>query len=471
MTAGPPSRRQPGLWRRALPRTFAGRLTLLLIAGFVVILVVGVAAFLDDRRHYARALNVAARADQLAAAAALFGASEPDRRALLARAVASRTLAVRLHPDQPAYDLGARAGPGTAAIAGAVAAATGGPVAVGTLGSWAEDHRGPGPGLLPSFRHLVVLARLADGSWLELRTPLRVGPPWRPLRLVFWVAVIGLMVFVLGRVLARRFARPLERFAEAADRFGLDDTAPPLAEEGPSELRRAAASFNRMQLRVRRLIDDRTLMLAAVAHDLRTALTRLRLRLEMIEDEGERARAAADLDTMRRMLDETLAFARDEAAEETREPVDVAALLQTMADDAADAGQPVAYHGPDRLVFPIRPVAFRRALANLVDNAVRYGERAGLRLGGSAAGLELRIEDAGPGIPKDRREDVFEPFFRLEPSRSRATGGTGLGLAVARSVIHRHGGVIAFDDPPGGGFAVVVSLPAPRPADGVSGAA
>lgn len=446
--------------RRLLPRTFAGRLTLLLLVGFVLILAAGIAALVSERGELARGLDVAARAEQLAAVAALIARSDPEMRTLLVRAVSSRSLSVRLRRERPRYRFEDDPPRSLAVIADAVREGTDGPVEVGLIRSWHDDQGGHGPHLLPSLRRMVLIAGLSDGTWLELQTPLRIRPPWRPFRLLAWLLIIGLVALALGRLAARRFARPLERFAEAADRLGIDDTAAPLAEEGPSELRRAAASFNRMQRRVRRLIDDRALMLAAVAHDLRTALTRLRLRVETIDDEAQRAKAVGDLDAMRRMLDETLAFARDEAGDERRERTDLAALLQTMADDAVDAGQPVAYEGPDRLVVELRPVAFRRALSNLIDNAVRYGERATLRLCKTADGIELRVEDEGPGIAPERREEVFRPFFRLEPSRSRETGGTGLGLAIARSVVRRHGGEIVLENRAGGGFAVVVRLPA-----------
>lgn len=214
-----------------------------------------------------------------------------------------------------------------------------------------------------------------------------------------------------------------------------------------------------MQARITRLVADRTLMLAAVAHDLRSALTRLRLRVELIEEEAQRDRAVADLEAMEQMLDETLAFARDEAADEGREPTDLAALLQTLVSDVSDAGGQAVYEGPDRLTALVRPVGIRRALTNLIDNAVRYGGRAEVRLQAEPRRIEIIIDDRGPGIPPERRDDVFRPFLRLEPSRSRATGGSGLGLAVARSIVRRHGGEIGLEDRPGGGLRVRVGLP------------
>jgi signal transduction histidine kinase len=253
--------------------------------------------------------------------------------------------------------------------------------------------------------------------------------------------------------------RPLRRFAEAADRLGVDVGAPPLPVTGAREIRKASRAFNRMQERLRRFVDDRTLMLAAISHDLRTALTRLKLRAEFIPDEEQRDKAVADLDEMQAMLEATLSFARDDAEREPRTKVDLAALLRSLCDDLADSGQPVRYEGPDRLAVECRPAALKRVFANLIDNAVRYGGEALVSLGGAGDGVEVTIADRGPGIPEEMREQVFAPFFRLETSRSRETGGSGLGLAVARTIVHGHGGDITLEDRPGGGLQVRVSLP------------
>ena len=305
--------------------------------------------------------------------------------------------------------------------------------------------------------------QLADGSWLTVTIDREaLGPLW-PLRFGLGLSVLTGGIALLAVWAARRVTVPLGRFAQAAGRLGTDVNAPPMAEAGPSEIVQAARAFNQMQERIQRLVDDRTRMLAAIAHDLRTVLTRLRLRAELIDDAEQQEKAIADLDAMAIMLDETLAFARDDSVGEARQDVDLAALVRSLCDDLADAGQPVQYLGPDRLRFACRPVALRRALANLIDNAVKYGREAEVGLQADRDTVRLTIEDRGPGIPAAAREQVFQPFFRLEPSRSRATGGTGLGLAVARTIIHRHGGEITLDDRPGGGLAVRITLPATGP--------
>lgn len=305
----------------------------------------------------------------------------------------------------------------------------------------------------------IVLLRLSDKSWLKFTAEnLRV----RQSR--FTAAILSIFVFAGGIALlavwvSRRVTAPLGQFAAAAGRIGTDVNASPMAESGPSEIRTAARSFNRMQERIRRFVDDRTLMLAAISHDLRTVLTRLRLRVEYIEDEEQRSKALADLNDMQTMLESTLSFAREDAAVEESTPVDISGLVQTICDEKADTGAAVSAAGHRRLVAACRPVAVRRALENLVDNAVLYGGEATVTLSETEEGVLIEISDRGPGIPESEHEAVFAPFYRLEGSRSRQTGGTVLGLSVARTIARRHGGDITLHDRPGGGLIARFILP------------
>jgi signal transduction histidine kinase len=317
-------------------------------------------------------------------------------------------------------------------------------------------------------RPLIEIAiATTRGGWLRVALgpeALATFPGWR---LAVAATVLLGIVVLLALLVARRVAAPVRRLAAAAERLGLDLDAPPLAEAGSRELRAAAAAFNRMQARLRRLVEDRTRMLAAISHDLRTPLTRLRLRVELIEDEAARAKAERDLDEMQAMLEATLALARDEAQREPLVRVDLAELVQTACDGFADAGGALTYAGPAHLAWQGRQVALRRALDNLIGNAVAYGGRADVELAQGPGWLEIRIGDRGPGIPPAERERVFEPFYRVEASRSRETGGAGLGLAVARSVARGHGGEVELRDRPGGGLVAVLRLPASGPlADG-----
>jgi signal transduction histidine kinase len=253
---------------------------------------------------------------------------------------------------------------------------------------------------------------------------------------------------------------PLSDFARAAERLGLDVNAAPLPENGPEEVRRAARAFNQMQTRIRSFVEDRLRMLAAISHDLRGPITRMRLRTEqMAVDPEVQHKMLSDLDEMAEMVASSLAFARDEASEEASELVDLAALLTTLCDDATDAGHPVDFAWEGRLVYRGRPLAMKRLFANLIDNAVRYGRRAELRLSVGPQKVEVAIDDQGPGIPPDQAENVFKPFFRLERSRNKRTGGIGLGLATARTIARAHGGDIVLENRPQGGLRAKVTLP------------
>ncbi|HET6521030.1 MAG TPA: ATP-binding protein [Geminicoccaceae bacterium] len=452
--------------RRLWPGGMAARLALILLLGLLAVQAAGAFLYLfGGRAEEAIEARAAALAEQADGIARLVEATPPGARPDLLRVLSGHRLRVELADAKP--DLGRGDRWLGAGLDEAVAPYLDGrPFEVRLLEGRREVRRGADGergehGLLPSRRRIALAVGQPDGSWLVLTAPSGVGPPRRPLRATFWLAATALVVLLAGGWAAHRVARPLERFAEAADRLGVDVRAPPLPEEtGSRELRRATRAFNRMQERLRRVVDDRTMMLAAISHDLRTALTRLKLRTEFIDDPEQRRKALADLDEMQAMLDSTLAFARDDAATEARTGLDLAALLQSLCDDLADAGRPVAYEGPPRLTYIGRPVALRRAFANLIDNAVTYGHEATVTLAEREGRVvEVAVADRGPGIPEDMRERVFAPFFRLEGSRSRETGGTGLGLAVARDIVRRHGGDIVLADRQGGGLLARVTLP------------
>lgn len=306
---------------------------------------------------------------------------------------------------------------------------------------------------------LEALFQLADQSHVTVRID-----PERVAALGLGRISITLLVLVggiaaLGIWASHRLTDSLSRFAGAAHRLGTDVSAPSIEERGPREVREAASAFNQMQARIRRFVEDRTLMLAAISHDLRTGLTRLRLRAEYIGDESQRAKALADLDEMQAMLSATLAFGRDDAAQDESSHVDLAVLLQSLTDDATDGGHPASFDGPAHWVFTGRPIALKRLFSNLIDNAIKYGRTAEVGLVASEQTVQITVGDRGPGIPLEQRERVFAPFFRLESSRNRETGGAGLGLTVARSLARHHGGDITLEDREGGGLLARVVLP------------
>jgi signal transduction histidine kinase len=285
-----------------------------------------------------------------------------------------------------------------------------------------------------------ISVRVGENAWFNSRIVLAVRDPPRSSEPILFLTGVSLLVALVGLWGLRRAIKPLFVFAAAAERLGVDVNAEPMEERGPGEVRRAARAFNTMQTRLKRFIQDRTQMLAAISHDLRTPITRMKLRAEFVEDDEQRGKMLRDLDEMEAMIAATLAFARDDAANEPVAAIDLAALLAGIAADARAAGHDVAYSGPAALDITARPLALKRAVGNLVDNALKYGKRARIGLAATDDTVEIRVDDDGPGIPDGDHERVFAPFVRLEASRSRETGGTGLGLTITRNAIRSMGG-------------------------------
>ncbi|MCO6415816.1 ATP-binding protein [Siccirubricoccus sp. KC 17139] len=316
--------------------------------------------------------------------------------------------------------------------------------------------------------------RLADGSWVSFAAS---APNLAPVPTDASLASHSAMargIVLASIVVVRRITNPLRRLARAAEAFGKGASPVPLPESGPLEVREAARTFNAMQARIHRLVADRTQALAAVSHDLRSPIQRLRLRAGCLDDQEAQRAIDGDLDEMEGMIEATLAYLRGETESEEPRQADLATILATLVDDASDRGATATYAGPDRLPMRLRPVAIKRALANLVDNAVNHGDGARATLEERPESVTMRVEDDGPGIPERDLEAVFEPFHRLDAPRNRGTGGTGLGLAIARQVIDAHGGTVSLANRPGGGLVATVRLPrapvaatqAPRAAEG-----
>ncbi len=311
---------------------------------------------------------------------------------------------------------------------------------------------------------VMVSLRFPDQGWLNLRLEMPPPRPWHSFTFLVAFVVMTLAALALTLWTVRRLIRPVTALAEAADRLGRDVNAPPLPEDGPSEVATAARAFNTMAERIRRFVGDRTQMLASIGHDLKTPITRLKLRAEFLDDDEQRRKMLADLDEMEAMIAATLAFARDDSRREPSVPVDLAALCRTVTDEAADASpdfaELITYLGPEHLTVVARPGSLKRALANLVGNAVAYGGSATLRLQPPAAGVvRISVEDDGPGVPDSELENVFQPFHRLEASRNRETGGTGLGLPIARNIFRAHGGDVVLRNRADGGLAALATLP------------
>jgi signal transduction histidine kinase len=325
---------------------------------------------------------------------------------------------------------------------------------------WPRDRRWRHPRLPPN---LVVSAQLDDGRWLNVGT--RLPPPnsdWAMPGLVA-MAVMAVALSVIVIFMVRRLTRPMAELAAAAERLGRGEAVPPVLERGPADVRETTRAFNRMHARLQRFVQDRTRMLAAISHDLRTPITSLRLRAEFVEDDEIRGKILETLDDMQRMAEATLAFAREEAAQEDTRAVDLAALIDSVCADLADMGQDVTFAGAPRSHYMGRPSSLKRALRNLIENAVAYGRRARVALEAGDHEWRIVIEDDGPGIAEADFERVFAPFVRLEESRNPETGGVGLGMAISRSIVRGHGGDITLANRPGAhgaaGLRVTIRLP------------
>lgn len=307
---------------------------------------------------------------------------------------------------------------------------------------------------------MMLSLQLLDGNWLNFATPVDFPKFIWSIRFVLSIGVMLLAVSVFSLLVVRHLTKPLKMFAYAAGRLGRDVNAPLIPEIGPAEVRQSIRAFNQMHDRMRRFIEDRTQMLAAISHDLGTPITRLRLRAELIEDEDQKTKILTDLDDMEKMVSSALSFARNEATIEPHEMVDINTLLQRVCDDMTDAGHEIILDiGDEAVPLACRPTALRRALTNLIDNAIKYGGQARVSLDNEQDKVLVRIDDNGPGIPEEFLEDAFKPFRRLDPSRSQDTGGTGLGLTIARTIIRAHGGDVKLRNRPCGGLQAEIVLP------------
>ena len=314
----------------------------------------------------------------------------------------------------------------------------------------------------PSGRaRLASIVELRDGRWLAVIARFRRPPfqwAWPSLlsMLLSATAIVIVVTIVIGRT-----TKSLRGLATAAEKFGRGAQAEAVPETGPQEARRLIATFNAMQARLGRFVTDRTRLLASISHDLRTPITAMRLRLELLEDGEIKTKLTEGLDEMQRMTEAALTFAKEEAAEGPVRAVDLSALTASVVEDFADMGLDVSSVEPEagRTILECRPDALKRAMRNLVENAVRYGDRARVSLLSNEKEVTIRVDDQGPGVPDEQIEVLFEPFSRLETSRSRDTGGAGLGLSIARSIARAHGGDVHLSNRPEGGLRAEIVLP------------
>ncbi|MEM7223056.1 MAG: ATP-binding protein [Pseudomonadota bacterium] len=491
------TRKRLRLW----PRSLAGQMIALLLLALVAAQALSLAVFLDERRHAVRAADRAQVLSRTVSVVRLLADTPPALSERILAAASGPRLGYWLAGESavPLDDPMARDNPLQRRLSRELEGAGDVLVRVEEAPSWFkrwrkerkawrdqhddhddddhddDDHYDDDE--RPSWRDykrwrkyrrghplsLTLSIHLPDGRWLNGETLL-------PSAAFAWawvtpVTLLGLALAIVAIVIfsVRRITRPMGALAGAAERFGRGAAVEPLAEEGPEDVRHTIRAFNLMRERLERFVADRTRMLAAISHDLRTPITALRLRAEFIEDRETRDKILETLAEMEQMTEAALAFAREDAAREETRLVDLAALIQSLCDDLGDAGHDVTYAGPDKAPVPCRPISLKRALANLIQNAVAYGERARVRLEGDQDALRIIVEDDGPGIPEADLERVFEPFLRLETSRSRETGGVGLGLAIARSILRSHGGDVTLENRPEGGLRATARLPMGQP--------
>jgi signal transduction histidine kinase len=311
----------------------------------------------------------------------------------------------------------------------------------------------------PDGISFLTQVRLQDGTWATFDTQITPESANLPWKLLATLATLLAAVLIVSYIAVRWVTRPLHVLASAADELGRDINRPPLPETGPAEVSRAAHAFNTMQARLVRIIAERTRILAAMSHDLKTPITRMRLRAELLEDENLREKFETDLLEMQAMVTQALDFMRGRSNGEPEQLVDVMALLEILQSENQAMGRRVTIAGYSARPLRGAPQLLKRCIANLIDNAVLYGKQADVQIEQTDDALRLRIRDHGPGMPGRELENVFEPFYRLEGSRSRETGGTGLGLSIARDIARAHGGDVGLRNHEEGGLEAILTLP------------
>ena len=458
-TAGAAAAARPRRWPafrlpRLLPRSLAGRTAVTLLAGLIVVQAIGLGIHALDRidvQRLAQARAVSARFMSVYRSVVLTPPSERDE--LIQKVDLRATLSDA--PPTPPDDI-IPMPPGLERLLRVDSYLV-------PLDQALRPREWRMYGDFPNHR-VIVSMRLPDGTWLTVPAALQRPRFWHSPRFLAAFLLMTVTAALLTLWAVRRLTAPVATLAAAAEALGRDVNAPPLPETGPTEVAVAAVAFNTMAARIRRFVRDRTEMLTAIGHDLRTPITRLKLRAEFMEDDEQRRKMLADLDEMEAMVAATLAFGRDAGRDEPVVPLDLVAMLRTVLDDATDAvpeqADAVGYEGLAHLTVRARPLALKRAFVNLIANALLYGDAARVCVYTPVDGMvRVEIEDDGPGLQPDEIERVFEPFHRVEASRSRETGGTGLGLPIARDILRAHGGDVTLANRPGGGARATVTLP------------
>lgn len=458
---------------KLLPRTLGGQLLALLLAALGVSLAVSVVIYSQERTDAVREADRSALIEMIGSVVRILREAPADLRAEMVEAASTPRARVWISDESPVPS--SQAAPESRAptpLLPLFQAPIPEPPRIGVI-ERAETTPVPADQFFdflsqrppPPAADLLVSVPFADGSgWVNAQTMVRGRPVSWAWPVILSTALMAIATLLIIAVTTRRAIRPLKILVARADALGRGAAGPPIPERGPEEVRRVTASFNRMQERLGRFVADRTRMIAAIGHDLRTPITSLKLRAELLDDDETRSKMLATLEDMQNMVEATLSFARQEAVAEPARPVDLVALVATVVDEQADVGANVEFLSEiERLPCRCRPTALRRAVGNLIENAVQYAGKATVRLDETATGAVIAVEDEGPGIPADRLDEVFQPFVRLEASRSRSTGGVGLGLSIARSIVLAHGGELVLANRSGGGLRAEIRLPTAEP--------
>lgn len=467
--------------KRLLPQSLFGQMVLVLLAGLVVSQAIAAWIYSTDREAALRQIGGLTTAQRIANMSRLVEEAPADWRPRIIASLSDASLQVSLAAQPPQFGGDADETPVETAIRsyliGRLALpADRRPLVAVDLPSRSAFAFGPAPpprgammmmhrammdggyGMGPGLLGLAVAIPLSDGNWLSFSAAIPNLTSTVSYQLVLSMALMAAVIVAASVWATRQVTAPLTALAGAAQRLGQNVDSPPLPETGTLETRQASRAFNDMQTHLRELIENRTRLLAGISHDLRTPLTLLRLRAETVPDSDDREKMLATIAEMDAMIGATLRFARDDMRSEPLRRADIAAMLQSIADDMTDAGHTVTLAPISEVLGECRPAALKRALTNLIENAVKYGKQADVAVAQTGAGVEITIDDQGPGIPEAELGRVVQPFYRLETSRNRDTGGVGLGLAIAKSLLERQGAKLILRNREPGGLQARVEL-------------
>jgi signal transduction histidine kinase len=487
--------------RTLLPRTLYGQILLALCVGLVAAQAAGIWLTLNDRERFGEGLLGAFAAQRIAGVIAILDKAEPRDRSRLVRAlnvppthvsldepwakpmdplndnangfvkqieqmlehpIDIQVLSIKRIEPRRRSDSASGTRPAETTMPTAAASSTDLPLPTGQIPDTARDsdhrfnHRWP----THAVQFVIGQARFADGGVVTFRHALPESSLEEPLRLLGLLAILGISVALLSAWAVRRLTQPLASLADAATGLARNLERPPLPENGPLEVAQAARAFNAMQSELKRYLETRAQALAAVSHDLRLPITRLRLRIERVSESELKSKMESDLAEMDEMIGNTLEFLRAGSIAEKASPLDLNALVESVTEDMITIGAEITRHGHATQPILVRPQALRRCLTNLLDNARRYGEGViSIFTSEQSDSIEIKIDDCGPGIPESDLERVFEPYVRIESSRAKHTGGSGLGLAIARAIARSHGGDVRLALREGGGISAILTLP------------